>query len=164
MTRTIAVLLAVVASICSFAAEMDFEPYREAVQVLLADEATPDVTLPDRLRERGLRKDPAWPGITGFGFTAPITNRIGYGVIDPATETVVGFTAAMPEPPVPMDVMEPDAAIAIARDFCSRHLPELLADGGEVRETVDEKVTIEISTSTAANRAILPFTTYHLRW
>ncbi len=63
-----------------------------------------------------------------------------------------------------MDVIEPDAAIAIARDFCSRHLPELLADGGEVRETVDEKVTIEISTSTAANRAILPFTTYHLRW
>ncbi len=50
---------------------MDSEPYREGVQVLLADEATPDVTLPDRLRKRGIRKDPAWPGITGFGFTAP---------------------------------------------------------------------------------------------
>ncbi len=71
MTRIASLVVAISLCICRFAEEMDSEPYREGVQVLLADEATPDVTLPDRLRKRGIRKDPAWPGITGFGFTAP---------------------------------------------------------------------------------------------
>ena len=69
MPRFIIVALAAILCGTCLAAEVDFEPYREAVGVLLADGATPDVELPEKLKKCGVPKDPAWPDLVGFRLT-----------------------------------------------------------------------------------------------
>lgn len=69
MTRSVAVAMAVVVCVGALAAEADFESHREAMVALLADEATPEITLPDKLGPQGLPNDPAWPDLESFALS-----------------------------------------------------------------------------------------------
>ncbi len=50
------------AAVCPFAAtQMHFELYRQSLDPPVADEATPELELPENLREIGLTGNLAWP-------------------------------------------------------------------------------------------------------
>jgi len=141
MVRSAAVAVAVVVCVGALSAEVDFEPYREAMAALLADEATPEITLPAKLGPQGLPSDPAWPDLEGFALSPQNRAIAGWGVVDPKASTLVGFTLTVPDSPIPSDTLSPEDAIPIAEGFCRRHFPELSAEGGEVAVTVEDEIS-----------------------
>nr|MBP8954346.1 hypothetical protein [Armatimonadota bacterium] len=89
MVRSAAVAVAVVVLVGALPAEVDFEPYREAMAALLADEATPEITLLAKLSPQGLPNDPAGPSLGGFAPTAQNRAIAGWGVVVPKASTLV---------------------------------------------------------------------------
>jgi Tol biopolymer transport system component len=119
------------------------ELYRPGVKALADDGATPEMELADEFRTVTLGKAHAWPDehAVAFGLTKPANVQDGYAVVDTELGQVVGFVAAEPRGPVPMEVMPAEEASPIAEEFCKRHLPELFAEGGEVSIQVEDEIT-----------------------
>jgi hypothetical protein len=134
-----AILLLVALAAPAFA--LDEAQFRPQVEKFLADEALPEVELNDRLRTTDANR---WPdaGCLAVGLNTHRTpSFVHQAILDEASGAVVGFVAAQPEPPVPMEEMPAEEAIEIAKQFAGRHLPELFADGGEVAVTVTDGIT-----------------------
>ena len=118
MTRLTLLLLALAACPWGFADVTDFEPHREALEALLADEAVPDVDLPRALRALRMEADPAWPGAVCFGLTERPDQAQGYAVLDPEAGRLIGFTAALPELPVPMEELPEEELQGAVSGLC----------------------------------------------
>jgi len=120
----------------------DMESYREAIEKIVADELTPDIEVADRLRGVEFQEG-EWPeaGVMRVVILADYrTGRSHSVAVDEAAGQVVGYLAPDPAGPVPMEVMPAEQAVEIAEQFCSRHLPELFAEGGDVAVTVEEAI------------------------
>ncbi len=120
----------------------DMESYRGAIEKIIADELTPQIEVAQRLRGEEFQKG-EWPeaGVTRVVILSD--NRTGRRhnvAVDEQAGQVVGYIAPDPDGPVPMDVMPAEQAVEIAKQFCSRHLPELFAEGGDVAVTVEDAV------------------------
>ena len=124
------------------AAAAKVETHGPAVEKLLTDPAGVPVELAATPRKVGLPPG-TWPdaNVTFYAVTASGQHTDGYAVIDDKTQQVVGFVGPEPKPPVPMDVVPKERAVEIAREFCSRHVPELSVAGGEVTVAADDVVT-----------------------
>ncbi|MFO7948590.1 MAG: hypothetical protein R6V19_17445 [Armatimonadota bacterium] len=117
--------------------------FRPQVEAFMADEAVVEVEVGERLRTEDVREWPD-PGVVRVKLN-PMARRDGEpvhsAILDEQTGAVRGFIAGEPNGPVPMDVMPEDDAVAIAKQFAQRHLPELFADGGEVDVTVGDEIS-----------------------
>ncbi len=125
----------------AFAAE-DAEAYRPQIEAIVNDPLTPEVELSAGLKAQGPSHDVNWPDaeVLQVSINKPVSPPADDVIVDPATETVVGYVAPNPRGPVPMDEISVEAGVEIAREFCGRHLPELFAEGGEVVVTAEEDI------------------------
>ncbi len=140
--RALVVVSMLCGCVCGVVAAEDWEKYRGAAERLIADEATPDIGLSDRFNGGEFREG-EWPDEGALRVTIRPDYRSAqhhYLAVDGATGQAIGYIAPDPPGPVPMKVMPPEQAVEIATDFCTRHVPELSADGGDVQATVDETI------------------------
>jgi len=135
------IVLAVSFALAACAAE-DAEGYRPQIEAIVNDPLTPEVELSAGLKAQGPSHDVKWPDAGVLQVTIRTERQAprDYVIVDPATETVLGYVAPNPRGPVPMDEISVDAGVEIAKEFCGRHLPELFAEGGEVVVTAEEDI------------------------
>ena len=135
------IVLALALAVAAFPAE-DAEGYRPQIEAIVNDLLTPEVELAAGLKAQGPSHDVKWPDAGVLQVTIRTERQAprDYVIVDPATEKVVGYVAPDPRGPVPMDEISVEAGVEIAKEFCSRHLPELFAEGGEVVVTAEEDI------------------------
>ncbi len=63
-----------------------------------------------------------------------------YVRVAPAGDRVIGYHAALPSAPLPDETIPREQARGIGLDFARRHMPELFAEGGEVKVEPQEKI------------------------
>ncbi len=130
----------VLVTLAGSAFALDEAQFRSQVEEFLADEALPQFELEGSMRTQDAQD---WPdeGVVRAKVGQEERRREHYVILDEASGAVVGFIAAEPTPPVPMDEMPAEEAVGIAKQFAQRHLPELFADGGEVAVTVEDEIS-----------------------
>jgi len=140
--RSILSLTAIVVliALAGSAFALDEAQFRPQVEQFLADEGLPQFELEGSMRTQEAQN---WPdeGVVQAKVGQEGRRREHYVVLDEARGAVVGFIAAEPAPPVPMDEMPADETVEVAKQFAQRHLPELFADGGDVAVTVEDEIS-----------------------
>ena len=102
MVRSAAVAVAVV--VCRAWPPRWIRAVPEAMAALLADRRRRDRCR--QARSKGLLNDPAWPDLEGFALSHKVVQSPA-GVSWTKTSTLVGFTLAVPDPPIPSDTLSP---------------------------------------------------------
>jgi hypothetical protein len=140
--RSVLICLGLVA-VCVHAAADDWSAYRPQVEELLADEAVADIELGDDWRSVEPPPQRPWPDPDVIYLNVAPSRDYwdGYFVINQQAGQVVGFVGPEPKGPVPMEIMPAEQPIPIAREFCQRHLPEAVTEGGEFTAQVEERIT-----------------------
>lgn len=114
----------------------------------LSDIALPTFTDQDeRFSFKPTPRQPYWR----LGLGTGVFGQDSYLCVGQAGDQVIDCLAGLPAPPIPETIMPRDQAQQIALDFARRHMPELSAEGGEIRVGLEEKI--------AANGAY----TFHLQ-
>ncbi len=102
----------------------EYEDCRAPIKQILADELRVPFELEVKWRSGEPSEQRLWAdaNVVYLNVGPRADYREGYFVVDETTQQVVGFVGPEPKGPVRMEVMVAEQALAIATEFCHRHL------------------------------------------